>query len=316
MINRRLLRIKVLQALYAHLSSEDRSIQVTEKELQLSIHRAYDLYHYLLLLPVELRDLARKKIELAKEKLRPSYEDLHPNTRFIDNRLINQIAANRSLLDYLTEHKLSWVNYPELIRHLFTDLQATDYYNQYMQSDDTSYENERNFVIWLYTDFFPSSEYLSQVLEEQSIFWNDEPDYIMAMIVKTLKKIREEQGAHAPLMKMYRNEEDREFAPLLLRKALLHYNEYLELVHAFCENWDIERIAFLDKLILITATAEAVEFPFIPTRVTMNEYIDIAKLYSTQQSGVFVNGLLDKIFHHLKESGRIVKKGKGLIGEI
>lgn len=316
MINRRLLRIKVLQSLYAHMSSEGRSLQVTEKELLLSIRRAYDLYHYLLLLPVEIRDLARKKMDIAREKLRPSYEDLHPNTRFVDNKIINQIAVNRNLLDYLTENKLSWINYPELVRRLFTDLQQTDFYNQYMQSDVTSYENDRNFTIWLYTDFFPASEFLSQILEEQSIFWNDEPDYIMAMIIKTLKKFREEQGPNAPLMKMFRNEEDREFAPVLLRKALLHYQEYLELIHRFCENWDIERIAFFDKLILITATAEAVEFPFIPTRVTMNEYIDIAKLYSTQQSGIFVNGLLDKIFHHLKESGRIVKKGKGLIGEL
>ncbi|NLJ50019.1 MAG: transcription antitermination factor NusB [Candidatus Atribacteria bacterium] len=316
MINRRLLRIKVLQELYAHLYAEDRSLEASEKELQLSIQRSYDLYYYLILLLVEVRNYARHKIEQAKEKLIPAWDDLHPNTRFIDNAIIVQIDDNPFLQKYVSDHKIGWSNYPELIRHTYIDLTQTELFKNYMASPTGGYETDKTFAISLFTDFFQNSEMLAQHLEEQSIFWNDEVDYVFSMIVKSIHSFTEEKGSTTPLMKMYRNEEDKSFGSLLLHKTILNRDEYLSLVDQFCKNWDLERIAFIDKLILILAISEAIEFPFIPTRVTMNEYIDIAKLYSTQQSGTFVNGLLDKIFQYLKDQNRIVKKGKGLIGEL
>jgi transcription antitermination protein NusB len=315
MVNRRLLRIKILQELYAHLNYSDRTIDSSQKELALSIRRSYDQYHYLLLLLIDIRDYANMKLDQGREKRRPTFEDLNPNTRFVDNAVINQVVENQSLKNYLNTNKLSWVNYPELIRNLWNSFSESEVYTNYMALPATSYETDKKLVLDFFTLSMMNCEMLYQNLEEQSIFWNDEVDYVISMIVKTIKSFKEPQGFGASLMPEYRNEEDKEFAPLLLRKTLQNKEDYLSMVDSFCKNWDLERIAFIDKLILILAISEAIEFPFIPTRVSMNEYIEIAKLYSTEHSSTFVNGLLDKIFKHLKDEKRIVKKGKGLIGE-
>jgi N utilization substance protein B len=315
MVNRRLLRIKLLQELYAHLNYADRTIDSSQKELALSIRRSYDLYHYLLLLIIDVADYARKKIDQAREKRIPTYEDLNPNTRFLDNQVIKQITESEGLNNYLASNKLSWVNYPELVKKLWLNLSKSEAYTTYMALPASDYDTDKKLVIEFYSGIVAECEMLYQNLEEQSIFWNDEVDYVISMIVKSIKSFKESHTTNAPLMPQFRNEEDKEFAPLLLRKTIQNREEYFSLVDSFCKNWDLERIAFIDKLILILAISEAVEFPFIPTRVSMNEYIEIAKLYSTEHSSTFVNGLLDKIYKHLKEEKRIVKKGKGLIGE-
>jgi N utilization substance protein B len=315
MVNRRLLRIKLLQELYAHLNYADRTIDSSQKELALSIRRSYDLYHYLLLLIIDVVEYSRKKIDQAREKRIPTPEDLNPNTRFLDNQVIQQITDNEGLNTYLASNKLSWVNYPELVKKLWMNLSKSETFKEYMALPASDYETDKKLVIEFYTGIVAECEMLYQNLEEQSIFWNDEVDYVISMIVKSLKSFKASHGNNAPLMPQFRNEEDKEFAPLLLRKTIQNREEYFTLVDSFCKNWDLERIAFIDKLILILAISEAIEFPFIPTRVSMNEYIEIAKLYSTEHSSTFVNGLLDKIYKHLKDEKRIVKKGKGLIGE-
>jgi N utilization substance protein B len=315
MFSRRLLRIKIMQGLYAFHKAGDKTIESAEKELNVSLTRTYFLYHLLLLLLVDLATYARKRIDMAREKKIPSNTDLNPNTNFINNRLVTQLENNAQLNRYLSAHSLNWIQNPELIKGLFVKIESTDTYMKYMAIKNPDYEQDRQFVIDLYQDVINEYDPLYQVLEEQSIYWNDEVDFIIMMIIKTLKDFTETQAADFALMPEFRDEEDEEFTKILFRKTILKKDESLEYIKKFTENWDPERLAFIDLLLMQMAICEMIEFPFIPTKVTLNEYIDISKYYSTRNSNVFINGVLDKITHFLKEERKINKKGKGLIGE-
>jgi N utilization substance protein B len=315
MFSRRLLRIKIMQALYAFHKAGDKTIEAAEKELNVSLTRTYYLYHLLLLLIIDLAFYARKKIDMAREKKIPSSKDLNPNTNFIDNHIIAQLEHNEHLTRYLQSHSLSWVQNPELIKALFQKIEESETYNKYMGLTKPDYEQDRQFVIDLYQDVINEYDPLYQVLEEQSIYWNDEVDFIIMMIIKTLRDFSEDQKPDSSLMPEFRDEEDEEFTHILFRKTILKKDESLEYIKKYTENWDPERLAFIDLLLMQMAICEMIEFPFIPTKVTLNEYIDISKYYSTRNSNVFINGVLDKITHFLKEDKKIIKKGKGLIGE-
>jgi len=315
MFSRRLLRIKIMQGLYAFYKAGDKTIEAAEKELNVSLTRTYFLYHLLLLLIIDLAFHARKKIDLAREKKIPSNKDLNPNTNFINNRIIAQLENNKLLSLYLDSHSLNWVQNPELIRGLFLTIEESETYNKYSALAEPNYEQDRQFVIDLYQDVINEYDPLYQVLEEQSIYWNDEVDFIILMIIKTIRDFDENQKEDTRLMPEFRDEEDEEFASNLFRKTILKKDESLEYIKKYTENWDPERLAFIDLLLMQMAICEMIEFPFIPTKVTLNEYIDISKYYSTRNSNIFINGVLDKITHFLKEEKKIMKKGKGLIGE-
>lgn len=315
MISRRILRIKILQLLYAYFQSADNALNKYEKELFFSIQKTYELYHYLLILIVDIADYANARIEIARQKKIPTREDLNPNTKFVENKIIQQIRANRQLHHFLNTTPISWVNSPELIRKLHNRIRMAPFFKAYMEDPDRNFEQDRKLIIDVYTEEIAQSESLYQTLEEQSIYWNDEVEFVISMIAKTLKGFQDSQGENALLMPLFKNDDDREFARDLFRKVIVHKAEFGKLVESYTENWDVDRIAFLDLLILVMAITEAVAFPSIPTRVTINEYLEIAKFYSTEKSSVFINGLLDKIFKHLKDEKKIVKSGRGLIGE-
>lgn len=315
MISRRILRIKIIQLLYAFFQGDENSMNKSEKELFFSIQKTYDLYHYLLLLILDISDYAASRIDIARLKRIPTKEDLNPNTKFIDNQVIGQLRSNRQFNQYLANTKLSWVNSPELVKKLHNRIRMAPFFKEYMENTDRSYEEDKKTIIEIFNTEIVNSEHLYQTLEEQSIYWNDEVEFVVGMISKTIKGFRQSDAENAQLMPLFKNEDDREFARELFRKAILHKDEYRKLVESFTENWDVERIAFMDFLILEVAITEAVEFSSIPTRVTINEYLEIAKFYSTEKSSMFINGLLDKIFRHLKEEKKIVKTGRGLIGE-
>jgi N utilization substance protein B len=315
MVSRRILRIKIIQLLYAYYKSSASSINKAEKELFFSIQKTYDLYHYLLLLIIDVADYALTRIEIAREKKIPTWEDLHPNTKFIDNKIIAQLRINRQLNEYLKNKKLSWINYPELVRNLFNNIKESEYYKEYMSSSNRSYEEDKKVLTDIFVRDVAVFEHLYQNLEEQSIYWNDEVEFVISIIIKTIRKFSESDGDSAKILPLFKNEEDIEFVKRLFRKAILKSEEYRKLIEEFAKNWEIERIAFIDILIMQTAIAEAIEFPSIPTKVTFNEYLEIAKYYSTSKSSVFINGLLDKIITHLKEKNIVKKSGRGLIGE-
>lgn len=315
MISRRIIRTKVLQVLYAYYSSEEKSINNTEKELFFCIQKAYDLYHYLFDLVIEIADYAENRIEIKKNKHQPSYEDLNPNTKFITNQVIDQLRTNRQLFSYLEQKKLSWKDNPELIKELYLMMIESEMYETYMNDKTRSYLDDRKFIERLFNKIILVSEDLYQVLEEKSIYWNDDVDFVISMIIKTLKRFNELSNSEQRLMPMYKDQEDRDFTKDLLRKAILNHDELRELIKEHSKNWDVERIAFMDILIMQLAITEFLYFPSIPTKVTLNEYIELSKFYSTEKSRNFINGILDKTLKDLKKSEKINKAGRGLIGE-
>jgi len=315
MISRRQLRIKALQSLYAYYTTGREDMRRSEKELHFNIEKAYELYHYLLLLLIDVILYAESRIEIAGNKRIPTYEDLHPNSRFIDNRLVHQLRNNEHLLRFVDQHKLNWVNHPELIKEVYTRLIESEEYEAYMTSEECGYAEDKRLITFIYSHIIFSSEKLDSIMEEQSIYWNDDLEFITSMIVKTFKKFKEEDGPDKPLMELYKNKEDSDYVVKLYRQTILHRDEYVEYVKKNTRNWDLERIAFMDILIMQIAIAELVAFPSIPTKVTLNEYLEISKFYSTSKSNVFINGVLDKVMIQLKENKKIIKKGRGLIGE-
>lgn len=315
MLSRRVLRIKVLQIFYAHSKVEGKTFKQSSNDLVYSIHKSYDLYHYLLLLIIETRRYAVSRMELARHKKRPSYEDLNPNTRFVDNRLVLQLEKNSSLLRFLDKNKLSWVNYPGIVRNLFGIISDWDVYRVYMNGTDSSYAEDKRLIIRIFQEIILNYEDLYQNLEEQSIFWLDDIDFILKMVIKSLKSFKEEQGEQAPLLPAVIDKTDLEYAKALLRKAIINQETATAYIEESASNWDLERIAEIDRMIMILAITEATDFETIPTKVTMNEYIEIAKLFSTVKSNQFINGILDSVFARLKAENKISKQGRGLIGE-
>jgi N utilization substance protein B len=312
MISRSLLRIKILQILYAHFNGEDMDMNKSEKDLIFSIQKAYHLYFYLLLLVIYVKRYAESRIELARNKKLPTYEDLHPNTRFIDNEVIRQIEEDPEFNKYLDEYGMSWVNYPELIRNLFNKMIESPYYQEYMERPACKYKDDKQLLIDFYTNELEDNEMFYDILEEQSIFWNDDIEFIVIMVVKTIMEMSAKKVNIFPLFK---SDDDREFAYQLLRSTIVHYDENRKLIEDYVVNWDIERVALLDNLIMQMAINELIEFPSIPVSVTFDEYLELAKYYSTSKSSIFINGLLDKISAGLTEEGKITKTGKGLITE-
>lgn len=315
MISRRILRIKTLQLLYAYYKCPDSSINKAEKELFHSINKTYELYHYLILLLIEIADYANNRMEIGRQKNIPTAEDLHPNKKFIDNIVLNQFRTSTELNSYLNNKKLSWVNHPELIKKLYTKIRQSDYFLEYMKNPDFSYESEKEILYNIYTDDIATSEDLFNILEEQSIYWNDEAEFIIGIIIKTIKGFKENDKENIRLFPLFKNEDDVDFVKRLLRKTVIHKDEYLELIRKYTQNWEVERIAFMDTIILQLAITEVIEFTSIPTRVTFNEYLEIAKYYSTNKSSIFINGVLDKIIRYLKENNKFAKQGRGLVGE-
>lgn len=315
MISRRIIRTKVLQVLYAYYSSEEKSINNTEKELFFCIHKGYDLYHYLFSLITEIADYAENRIEIKRNKHQPTNEELNPNTKFISNQVVQQLKDNRQLNTYLDQKKLNWQDNPELIKELYLLMCETDVYKEYMEDKTRSYLNDRKFIEKLFNKVILVSEALYTVLEEQSIYWNDDVEFVISMITKTLKRFNELTDGDQNLMPMFKDEEDKDFTKNLIRKSILNHDELRGLIKVHSRNWDVERIAFMDIIIMQLAITEFLYFPTIPTKVTLNEYIELSKFYSTEKSRNFINGILDKTLKDLKQDEKINKEGRGLIGE-
>lgn len=315
MISRRVIRIKVMQTLYSLHCSDEKSINLAEKELFFSIQKTYDLYHLMLQLLVDIKDFAVTRIEQNLTKHRPSVDDLNPNNKFVENVVIAKIAENTNLEKYIQTGKLSWINNPELIKKLYSELCETDEFKRYMANENRSEKEDTELVDFIYTDIFATSEDLSQILEEQSIYWNDDLEFVISMILKTIRKFKANTSPNKALLPLFKEEDDLDFTKKLFRKSVLDYKEHQAVIETHLKNWDLDRIAFIDLLIMQLAITEFLNFPSVPTKVTLNEYIDLARFYSTSKSRTFINGILDKILKDLKTQGKVIKAGRGLIGE-
>ena len=312
MLSRRVLRTKVVKAVYAHTQCEGLTPVASEKNLVLSIDRAYDLYFHLLALVPEIAEYAAERIRIGENKKLPTYDDLHPNRKFVENKVVVRLAEDEELQAELKARKLSWKNHRDLIVALYNALIRQPFYQKYMLSKERSFREDAQLVSDIYMTMLEEFEPLDRVLEEQSILWNDDLGFLLTMVSRTVLSMREHHES-IKFMPQFKSDEDLDYAKSLLRFAIAGYERISMLLDNSMQNWDIERVALMDQIILVTAIAEAENFPSIPVRVTMNEYIDIAKCYSTESSGSFINGLLDRLISQLTEEGKIVKSGKGLL---
>jgi len=301
MINRVLIRLKIVQIVYAYYQNGNKNLDTAEKELFFSLSKAYDLYNYLLLLMIELTNFAHKRIDAAKNKLVPSEEDLAPCMKFVENKFIAQLEVNKQLSEFVSNQKKTWANETDFIKELFDKIVSSDIYKEYMESEESSYTQDRELWRKIYKNFIMTNESLDQVLEDQSLYWNDDKEIVDTFVIKTIKKFEEKQGANQKLLPEFKDDEDQEFARRLFRRSILNEDYYRHLISENTKNWDLDRVAFMDVIIMQIAMAEILSFPNIPISVSLNEYVEIAKLYSTAKSGGFINGTLDGIVNQLKK---------------
>ncbi|MDR1763699.1 MAG: transcription antitermination factor NusB [Dysgonamonadaceae bacterium] len=296
MINRIIIRMKVLQIVYAYYQKSSSDLVSAEKELLLSLQKTYDLYHYLLLLIVVLTDAEQKRIDRQKHKFLVTDAEMNPDTRLMDNRLAVQLAENRQLQKFANEKGDFWKDDDSfLVRTLLDEILKSDIYAEYLESADC-YEADNHFWQKALKTIILPSDLLSDYLEERSIYWDDDLAVTGSFVVKTLKqKFKADTGAFQELLPMYGNDEDQRFAIDLLYGAIKQETDSRERIDAQIKNWDMERLALMDLYIMQIAIAEMRNFPSIPVGVTLNEYIDLAHFYSSPKSSVFINGILDAI---------------------
>ncbi|TVZ55457.1 NusB antitermination factor [Lutibacter sp. Hel_I_33_5] len=312
MINRRHIRVKVMQSLYAMMQSHNDDVIKEEKFLKFSIVKMLDLFVLQLQILIEVQKLANKKISLSKKKILATKEDLQPNTRFVNNIVINNLAKSQSLKTYIEDKKLNnWELDDEYIKIIFDALLKSDLYKNYMNSDDESFKVDRNFVIDFFKEIIAPNEKLFEYYEDKMITWIDDIPFVNSWIVRVLNK--QKAGSTFILGNIYKDQDDEDFVSDLFKKTILNHTEYEKDIQEKTPNWENDRIADIDMILIKMAISEFLNFPSIPTRVTINEYIELAKDYSTQKSSYFVNGVLDKISKEFIESKRIVKIGRGLL---
>jgi len=313
MLNRRHIRIKVLQILYAFFHSEGDDLMKFERELEKSINQTHALYVHLLVLLVNLKSLAEKKIEKGRDKLLPTQEDLDPNTKFIDNKVLGLLATNLSLLDKVESEVVYWDDSPEIQAKLLRQIQESELYKTYMAESESSFIDDRKFVSALFMEFIAPNEDLHSFLEEKSVYWSDDFSIVNLSVIKTIKAFKSDSDAYSRLLPLYKNEDDRKYASNLLKRTLANSVEYKKYIVETASNWGEERISDMDQLLMQMAICELLHFETIPVKVTLNEYIELSKDYSSQKSKVFINGVIDKLVIRFKEEGKLKKIGRGLV---
>lgn len=314
MTSRRLIRIKVLQILYAYYKKEGVFLPEAERDLLKSIEKSTDLYYQILSLLTEIRQKAFLRIDAAKNKYVTTEADLHPNTRFIDNPIFAILGNNKKFKSYLRDHIISWNENPEIIAFFYNAILEFPPYQEYMAKENVKFEDHKQIILKIFTDVIVSNDLFYQTLEDKNIFWNDDFEVVLSTVYRTLKNLRAKATEDTHIFyPIYNTEEDTDFAKTLLRKTINEGEEHLKIVDKFIHNWELERISEMDKLIMSAAISELKYFPSIPIKVTLDEYIEIAKSYSSPKSSSFINGILDKAVHLLKENGQIQKIGRGLV---
>ncbi|PXV60948.1 N utilization substance protein B [Dysgonomonas alginatilytica] len=308
MINRVLIRIRVIQVLYSTYLNESGDLKKAETELMFSLQKSYDLYYYLLALLIEITDTHTRRLESRKAKLLPTDEDINPNTKLAENLFIKQLKSNEQFNKYVSDRPQSWEDHENYIRSLLEKILNSDIYAEYLANEVSDYDTDREFWRKVFKTFIYCEEQLDDLLEDDSLFWNDDIEIVQSFVIKTIKKFDPEKGANQPLLPMFKDEEDRQFAIKLLRETMFNVKLARDYIDKYAKNWESERIAFMDMIIMQTAVSELLAFPSVPINVTMNEYINIAKSYSTHKSSSFINGILDSIVTELKSENKLLKK--------
>lgn len=310
MINRSLIRLKVIQLLYAYYQNGGKTVESMEKELLFSLAKAYDLYNYLLMLIVEVTKYGRQVVEHQEELNSIAHIDTVISHRFIDNQFACQLELNKQLIEFKEEKKLSWTDEDEYIRQLYETITGSKDYKTYMLEPETDYAQDRELWRRIYKSIIMTDERIDDILEAQSLYWNDDKQIVDTFVLKTIKHFDEANGADQELVPEFKDEEDREFAIRLLCRSLMNAEYYRSLIAQNIQNWEMNRLAFMDLLIMQMAIAEILSFPEIPVRISINEYLDIAGYYSTPKSPKYINGVLDHVCRRLQSEGKLLKQYK------
>lgn len=310
MLNRRFLRIKVMQALYGFFQEDNGDLKKAEKTLMLSLDNIYSLYLYLLALLIDTHQHANSVIEDAKNKKLPSQSDLNPNTRFIENKFLSALVNKKEIKEAIAKRKISWEDNSEIVRKIFADIKVSEEYKSYMLEKSTTILEDKEFISNLLVNIIAEHEFLTYHLEEKNIHWADDLFVGTIGIKKTIDSFN---GERLNLQELYKAEaDDVVFVTELFEKCIIHNDTFSEMISEKTVNWEVDRIAQMDVLLMKMALSEVLYFPNIPIKVTLNEYIDISKEYSTPKSKMFINGILDKIVLDLNSKQKITKTGRGL----
>lgn len=306
--------MKVMQALYAFFQSDNKDLNKAEKELIAGINKIYDLYVYLLTLLIELRHQAERIVADAKNKRLPTESDLNPSTRFIDNAIVKQLTESTQLKREVSARKITWQTDDELVRKILSGIKLSNEYQQYMSLPATTYQTDKQFIIDSYKNCIADQDLLEHYFEEKSIYWIDDLRLANYGVIKTIEGMNEKQQADFSLMSLYKDEEeDKKFVIDLFRKTIVHEKELEKVVSGKTQNWEVERIAMMDILLMKMAITEMLHFESIPVKVTLNEYIELSKMYSSPKSKIFINGILDKLVQDFKRDSKLMKSGRGLM---
>ncbi len=318
MINRRFLRVKVLQAVYAYQESGEDFVENGIKHLIDSIEKLRDLFVWQISFLVETKRFAENRIEENKHKNFPTPDDLNPNMRYVENRVLVALENNKDLRKEEERLKINWADHQDIVRGYYNKMRETEEYKQYMSDSVDNFDHDKKFIVKMINEYFADLEVLQDFYEEKSIFFVDDYHLVSSMLVKFFTEMKANFNENTSLPSIYKTgndpvNEDKEFVKNLFRKVLLHDSEYGKMVGENTSNWEKERVCIMDMIILKLAITEFCCFPYIPVKVTMNEYIEISKYFSTPKSKIFVNGILDRILKKLNDQGAVVKKGIGLL---
>ena len=306
MINREIIRTKIVQLTYAYYQNGNKNIDSAEKELFFSLSKAYDLYNYMLALIVAITKEARRRNEVLTSRAEREGTE-KPSQKFTLNRFAIQLEENKELSDFISTLKHTWNDDQEFVGKLLEIIENSEIYQEYMVATDDNYDADRELWRKLYKTYIQNNDDLDAILEEISLYWNDDKEIVVTFVLKTIKRFDEQNGPKQELLPEWDSDEEQDYARKLFRASILNANEYQRFMSEASRNWDFSRLAYMDVVIMQIAIAEMVTFPNIPVNVTINEFVDLAKLYSTEKSGGYINGMLDGIARHLIDTGKMAK---------
>ena len=315
MLTRRHIRVKVMQCIYALTQSEDDSLEKQEKFLKVSIDNTYTLYLLILSLLRELHSMAQKHVSHSSKKYMTTEADRYPaQDKFLKNQALLQIVKNEPLTNELSKRKLNnWYLNEEYVKIVYKEIVESNLYHKYMTASQSSYQEDRGLLAELFKEIIAPNEKIYEYFEDDKLTWVDDIPLVNTFVLKQLKKVKEDESPTFYLPRLLKDKEDLDFAQKLLTKTLLNNAALVKEIEGKTPNWDKDRIADIDAILLKMAICELLNFSSIPERVTINEYLEIAKEYSTPKSSIFINGILDKLVREYKGEGKLKKSGRGLL---
>lgn len=313
MLTRRHIRVKVMQSIYAIAQSGNADVDKEVKFVKFSMDNMYNLYLTLLALLVEVQKKAEEQQQLSQKKYLATQEEKNPNKKFVNNSVLKLLVENELLTEELSNRKLSWDLDDKYVEIIYDAILASDIYQEYMSKSETNFKEDREFVIAIYKNIIAPNDKLYDFIEDRNLTWVDDLPLVNTLILKMITNLKKDPDVRYFLPSLYKDEDDLKFASDLFKKTVLNYEKLQEEIIGKTPNWDVERIADLDSILLKMAICEFLRFPSIPVKVTMNEYVEIAKEYSTPKSSVFINGILDKLVKEYQQDNKLNKVGRGLM---